>query len=82
MSDENENVPWWMHAVNAVVAGVEVSTKRKNAEAQQEEAEREARRRQRAKGSRGNSGFAGLAGPKRRVKLDPDEPCCEGPRRK
>ncbi len=79
MSDENET--WWQHALNALVAGYDAHSQRKEAAVQQQAAELEARRRARAKGTSAPRGRFGDA-PKRRVKLEPDEPCCEGPRRK
>lgn len=77
MADEND-IPWWQHALNAVAAGYTVHARSRDAAAQRDEAEREAKRRQRAKG--GSRGVFDGA-PRRRVKADPDEPCCDGPRR-
>ncbi len=78
MADDNDGGTWWEHALNAIVAGYDAHSQKRDAAQQQREAEIEARRRARAKAPTRIGRFGEV--PRRKVK--PDEPCCTGPRQK
>ena len=77
----DDNTPWWEHALNALSAGVSASTQRKQAADAQADAEADQRRRARAKTTNSPAGSFAEA-PVRRRRIKPEEPCCDGPRRK
>lgn len=78
--DGNDDAPWWEHALNALSAGYDLHTQKRQKAAAERAHQLAARRKQRETGSAGSS--FGSAGPRKRVKLDPDAPCCTGPRGK
>jgi hypothetical protein len=80
MADDS-NSPWWEHALNALAAGYDAHSQKKTALEAQREAEMAQRKRQRVKAGLSGGSFS-EAPVRRRVKTNPDEPCCDGPRRK